>query len=691
MIMRARKKLLLVLLTAFAALMILVSHRLLPWVRKGTDDSHANNRMDHKALLANLLQNRSNKESSSAAGTIIAQKESLTMFVDQRGSPKRVVVLHGAREKATNDDRISEKNTNVKRSQLLSHQQQQNSLNGKTRSELSASQQQTIVKMDDSGVAAEHKGVSAGHKSGVEISYEGPALKNTGNFGPDEFANGRADRMTISNQDENLQKNPVANLSIPQAVVGRMERTDNPKAVFQQNAKGIVTSSPRNALLTASFDLTSEKHGVLNFENFEPVVDDQGDGGIGNLEAFLGQVDPNAVTALEPDDEQGNLNPGSNNKPYLVDITHEGIPADIAVDALGQQGTGNATNMSFIPRQQNTTSLKRVKPSTQEVHHLFFLKVHKAASTTVLNIVYRFSLNRRLVVLLPTPTMANILSEHTKNWVPSAALLPPGADHFDVLCNHVVFETSIRRMLPEDTVFVGIVRRSFDQFVSAFWYYRELYRLPYLTRIPGKRPVSTYLQDPARWEPDPRKMKFTNNRMSVDFGMDPTKVHDEVYVKDYLRYLDSTFHLVMVSDSFDESILLMRRLLGWKVEDVIYMKNNARKGNLYNQTFTTKEKQTHRDFNYADYALYEHFSKVLDDKVRAAGEAFSKEVESFQQICRSVRDYCQSNATEPLRVQAMLWKEEFSVTKETCALLTMDERKFVKIVRKNNGIKFSVR
>lgn len=325
----------------------------------------------------------------------------------------------------------------------------------------------------------------------------------------------------------------------------------------------------------------------------------------------------------------------------------------------------------------------------EEVHHLFFLKVHKAASTTVLNVVYRFALSHHLVVFLPKPWMANILSEQDKKWSQNADPLPPGAEHFDILCNHLIFdEASIRRELPEGTAFVGIVRQPFEQFVSAFWYYREKYSYKYLLRIPGQRPISTYLQHPRHWEPKAGVLQFTNNRMSIDFGMDPNQVHNKVYVKKYVQYLSKTFHLVMVSDRFDESILLLRRLLGWKVQDVVYIQNNVRKNKFYNQTFTSKEKRTHRSLNLADYALYERFSKVLDDKVRAAGKSFSEEVKSFQVICRAVSDYCHDKTTaHPMVVQAEPWREEFSITKKMCDLMMMDEIQFVDTVRKMNGKK----
>ena len=69
---------------------------------------------------------------------------------------------------------------------------------------------------------------------------------------------------------------------------------------------------------------------------------------------------------------------------------------------------------------------------TKEVQHLFFLKVHKAASTTVLNVIYRFALSRHLVVMLPVSRLANILSERSKVWTSNAA--PPSSWCWPLRC-----------------------------------------------------------------------------------------------------------------------------------------------------------------------------------------------------------------------------------------------------------------
>ncbi|XP_070212844.1 galactose-3-O-sulfotransferase 4-like [Littorina saxatilis] len=325
-----------------------------------------------------------------------------------------------------------------------------------------------------------------------------------------------------------------------------------------------------------------------------------------------------------------------------------------------------------------------------EQRHVFFLKVHKAASTTVMNVLYRFALQRNLNVALPMRD--NILSENGKLW--ARRLLPPptGASYFfDILCNHLVFhEPSVRVTLPADASFIGIVREPFQQFVSAFQYYRTNFNIKYLEQIHSSDPIATYLHDPAQYEPTRGpSFSYTHNRMSFDFGIDPEKMNSERHIKDYVSYLNRTFQLVMVSERFDESMVLLKRLLGWRLQDVLYIKNNVLKGSAGgggDSQFTAGQRQAHRHFNAADYALYEHFAQLFQAKVEAEGKLFPQEVAAFVTMREKVEAFCAgaantSNEGEHLTLVATAWTGVFEVTKKECRLMTLQENRFVDLVR----------
>jgi hypothetical protein len=63
--------------------------------------------------------------------------------------------------------------------------------------------------------------------------------------------------------------------------------------------------------------------------------------------------------------------------------------------------------------------------------------------------------------------------------------------------------------------------------------------------------------------------------MSFDFGLEPNLMDNATAVSEYINYLNNTFHLVMVSERFEESMVLLKRLMGWGLQDVLYIRSNV--------------------------------------------------------------------------------------------------------------------
>ena len=47
-------------------------------------------------------------------------------------------------------------------------------------------------------------------------------------------------------------------------------------------------------------------------------------------------------------------------------------------------------------------------------------------------------------------------------------------------------------------------------------------------------------------------------------------------IKEYVEFLEEEFDLVLIADYFDESVVLMKRLLCWELDDVLFVKTNER-------------------------------------------------------------------------------------------------------------------
>ncbi|KAK6178010.1 hypothetical protein SNE40_012856 [Patella caerulea] len=284
------------------------------------------------------------------------------------------------------------------------------------------------------------------------------------------------------------------------------------------------------------------------------------------------------------------------------------------------------------------------------------------------------------------PRTGNMFSQY--NQLISRKALPSFHEDkrlFDVFCNHVIFNKQIMApFFPKDTVYIGIVRQPFDQFVSAFVYYRNLYHVRYLVKIPGDNPIKTYLSDPVLYEPKKLPHSFTNNRMAFDFGYPGTDFNNMTKFREFLQALDKEINLVMVVELFDESLILMMKLLNWHLKDIIYIKRNSFQKS-HNLTFSLSEKIIHRRWAKLDYALYNHFKNIIITKIKSAGPEFMHEVHNFRTIRTKVESFCkQFYGSGMLMIEESEFHSSFFVRREDCNFLKLNAFGIINIARQKH-------
>jgi hypothetical protein len=90
-----------------------------------------------------------------------------------------------------------------------------------------------------------------------------------------------------------------------------------------------------------------------------------------------------------------------------------------------------------------------------EVRHIGFLKVHKAASSTMQNIFFRFGLKRNLTFVFTSHP--NYFSRIPERHLP--LVKPRHRKSYDIICTHGVFNYNVySSLLPTDTVYIATVR-----------------------------------------------------------------------------------------------------------------------------------------------------------------------------------------------------------------------------------------
>ncbi|XP_078064431.1 galactose-3-O-sulfotransferase 3 [Mustelus asterias] len=269
-----------------------------------------------------------------------------------------------------------------------------------------------------------------------------------------------------------------------------------------------------------------------------------------------------------------------------------------------------------------------------------FLKTHKTAGTTVQNILFRFADRHSVRVALPGgvcsyqnhqfcyPRPFSRLFVHPLTRPPSmvASHLRPGL-------------SELRRLAPPNATFITIVREPAAMFESLFAYYGQLSAS---FRNAPNRSISAFLRRPASYyRPGERFAMFARNSLIFDLGGDPNRdPGDEAYLRGFIRDLESVFSLVMVAEHFDESLVLLRRLLAWEPEDITYVRLNAR-GQASRTRLTTEEAEQARRWSWLDTGLYRHFNASLWSKLQTLGpQCLQRELGLLRQANRRVARDC---------------------------------------------------
>ncbi|XP_062577588.1 galactosylceramide sulfotransferase-like [Saccostrea cucullata] len=313
-----------------------------------------------------------------------------------------------------------------------------------------------------------------------------------------------------------------------------------------------------------------------------------------------------------------------------------------------------------------------------------FLKVHKAGSTTVMNIFIRFALKNDLNLVLPrrnNGTGFNYLGYGTT--VDRSKIIPlPGNETYNILCNHVVYnKEAFDSVMPKDSVYVAIVREPKSHFISAASYYGFIHFLkktiPHRGNVTDGMLLDIFLRRFAvSGNHSQAGLNYINNRQAFDFGVPRTLFRNKFVINKYIQKLDSEFPLVMLVEYFDESLVLMKRYLCWDLDEILYVPLNINKGKRNHPVQLPKdsEKFLHY-FDYADFQLYDHFQKRFMDQMKLEGPDFQDEVNTFREIKSHVTTFCQSRplSNRFINLKSTKWNSEFNVTTEDCKEMMMQE------------------
>ncbi|XP_019636353.1 PREDICTED: galactosylceramide sulfotransferase-like [Branchiostoma belcheri] len=379
---------------------------------------------------------------------------------------------------------------------------------------------------------------------------------------------------------------------------------------------------------------------------------------------------------------------------------------DVAVLHPRPGPTTNLTKLSFLKGTARPTTMSQPTPedsrqACQERTKIVFIKTHKTGGTSFIQILHRFGYLRNLSFVIPTRRNTGSMNGlYPKGLKKKSNYLPPQGGAFDILAYHTIYDRKAIADLfkkPENVAFVTLLREPLSQFRSSFNYYR----LAKSFNIVSETPMASFLQNPVRYNPRLSLPSLTKSPMALDLGFPPTAVisatalslrnHSEKYsstIRDFARKISEEFDLVMLTEFFDESLVLFKRMMCWQLKDILYYKSN---GYIYKQkeeVLNEKLRQSHKRWDVVDYPLYEKLNNTLRGKIKELGNDFLSEVDHFKMVNAKMHQYCLGNSNigerDYLAIEKSTWNEMFVITPDFCTLAKLGIRCYMTLLRDRN-------
>ncbi|XP_056117389.1 galactosylceramide sulfotransferase [Rhinichthys klamathensis goyatoka] len=272
------------------------------------------------------------------------------------------------------------------------------------------------------------------------------------------------------------------------------------------------------------------------------------------------------------------------------------------------------------PNTNNSQSIREDVACAPKVN-LMFMKTHKTASSTLMNILLRFGEKHQLKFALPDSR--NDFSYPSSFFRTQVKSYQPGTC-YNIVCNHMRFNApEVKKLLPADAIFFTIIRDPAELFESTFHYFKAY--IPQTWRIPGENQFKEFLAHPNRYfNPKGINAFYLKNLQFFDFGFENDLDAGDPRVQQGIEYVEKHFQYVLISEHFEESLILLKDALCWQMDDLLFFRINARNATSV-ALMSTEMKTQARQWSGADWQLYRHFNATFWARVEAYGRSRMKE------------------------------------------------------------------
>ncbi|OCT78873.1 hypothetical protein XELAEV_18029963mg [Xenopus laevis] len=291
----------------------------------------------------------------------------------------------------------------------------------------------------------------------------------------------------------------------------------------------------------------------------------------------------------------------------------------------------------------NSENKDRGTDSCKAQTNIFFLKTHKTAGSTIMNILFRYGEFHNLTFALPLQTKSHFF--YPKYF--TAALVDgfsaKSNKTYEIMCHHMRFLlTEVEKVMPSNTFYFTILRNPVSLMESSFSYYKST--ASFITA----KSLEDFLNKTSYYY---KGNSYARNIMTFDLGFDHNGKESPKHFQRAGRMVEAIYDLVLITEYFDESLVLLKDALCWTLDDVLSFALNMRT----NSTKLAISQETQgkiKSWNQLDWQLYIYFNNSFWNRVEKFGrERMQREVEELQKRRTQVAKICLKNTVEMNKIQ----------------------------------------
>ena len=198
-----------------------------------------------------------------------------------------------------------------------------------------------------------------------------------------------------------------------------------------------------------------------------------------------------------------------------------------------------------------------------------------------------------------------------------------------------MFPFGIHSYLPQPAEYITMVRNPVDRVISEYFY---IIRTPSHPAYDAVRDLSFY--DYVTKGVLASQVQNTQTRIIAGAGGAFKLSSYEKRLTQHtlavaIKNIQEHYLLVGLVERFDETLILLKRTLGWGMRDIFYFRQNVGDNRPPENEIATRTTDIIRRYNKLDFELYEYAKQLFEKRISEQDSSFERELRMFR-FCNKV-------------------------------------------------------